>query len=190
VNNVVCGQVPTLSPFVLATRASIPGGMGRYECSNEWAVGPLTPYGKKGKLLARVECSDGSSCDLGTTAGECTFSVAVCPNQTDDRVPRCTPTAIASYLLKKPLTTSADPVDVANAFALLNGLAPLGPSVFGLLDDSVQYLVPPTSSACTSPIAIRVPLKNGKKGSRVLKVEAMRPDGKKDADALTLVCRP
>jgi hypothetical protein len=62
--------------------------------------------------------------------------------------------------------------------------------VFGLDEDSVLYLVAPSSSACTAPIAIRVPLKNGKKGTRVLKVEAERPDGKKDADALTLVCRP
>ena len=191
-NNTICAHTQGLSPFVVAVDTRIPGGgSAQTDCASEWAAGSGITYTKKGKPNNVLTCKDGqSSCDTNPTAGQCALSFKVCPNTTDARL-QCTPTSIASYELSKPLPDAKDPTDAANAATILAALEALGPNtVAGKHGSVVTYTSALTASDCSASIAVTVPLKNGKKANRVIKLKAKRADGQVDTDTLTLTCTP
>lgn len=191
-NNTICAHTEGLSPFVVAVDTRIPGGgSAQTDCASEWAAGSAVTFTKKGKPNNVLTCKDGeSSCDANPAAGQCALSFKVCPNSADARL-QCTPTSIASYELSKPLPNAKDPTDAANAATILAALEALGPNtVAGKHGSVVTYSSALTASDCSASIAVNVPLKNGKKANRAIKLKATRADGKVDTDTLTLICTP
>src|SRR5438094_986593 len=60
------------------------GGTGRADCYSEFEVDNVA-------TARSVKCMDNTACDADTTCGQCTIGVALCLNQTDPNVPKCTP---------------------------------------------------------------------------------------------------
>src|SRR5206468_8042801 len=99
------------------------GGPPGPECLAEWRVmNAAGRPGADGKAPARQRCRDGDvGCDADRAAGTCTFSVALCFDHADARLPRCRAAPIESWTLVKP-TSGAD------VEGMLAAAARLGPS--------------------------------------------------------------
>ena len=204
VGNEICGKVSTLSPFVLAFSTNIPGGTGvksKTDCINEFNAGLVVSVTRKGIPKHKVVCKDNDpTCDMDPTLGTCGFDLSICPNQSDVRLPNCTPTDIADMLLIKPSGIDAtDPVDALNAYRIAELLFErFSPNAFITILDPVEAIVSPpaTSNSCLSVMSaagmpIEVPLKNGTKtGKRVIKLRATTSSGVQDTDTITLICEP
>jgi hypothetical protein len=154
------------------------GGPARPECLATWRVmNAAQRPGGDGKAAVRQRCHDGDAgCDGDTTAGTCTFSVAVCLDHEDARLGSCRPQAIESWTL---LGNAPSP-------DLLNAVAALGPSA---VDGGSVTFQPPldASERCTAPVAVVVPVR----GKLVLRTRTVAAGGTpRDADALRLVCLP
>ena len=163
----------------------MPGGGGppRPECLAEWRVTNAGGRpGADGKAAVRQRCRDGDAgCDADPSAGTCTFTVALCFDRRDPRLPRCHPAAIESWTLVKP--AAGQDVD-----DLLAAAARLGPSTTAA--GTVSF-VPPldASERCTDPVEIVVPTRGRRPGVRVLRTRTTAAAGHpRDADALKLVC--
>ncbi|MFQ5667418.1 MAG: hypothetical protein ACE5I7_13455, partial [Candidatus Binatia bacterium] len=169
------------------------GGSKKTDCVSEWSVGLNATFTRRGKPSKKLVCKDGQgSCDTDSTAGQCTFSLAICANAMDPRLPKCAPSSITEYTVLKPRPDAKNSTDAANAANLLAAIELLGAnSVSGKHVNVVTFAAPLSANTCTGPIAVTVPLKpNGKQGKKVLRVRAIRADGKKDTDSLKLLCAP
>src|SRR5262249_55861188 len=159
------GCSPTCQVELPATAQRIPGkGSATTDCALEWAMDRPAVDGK-GVPSIKQKCQDGAACDSGSTAGECTFSVWICANNTDPHLPTCHPGAGANGIgtvvqasVSKPSTNDAAvrPEDAANRQALLQGTA------------AAQSA---TANFCGPRLQIRVPLKApGRKGVKTLSI--------------------
>jgi hypothetical protein len=154
------------------------GGPPRPDCLAEWRV---TNAGQRpggdGKAVVRQRCHDGDpGCDGDTTAGTCTFDVAVCFDHTDARLGSCQPELIESWALLGRATNA----DVASA------VAALGPSAVG--GGSVTFQPPlDASERCTAPVAVVVPVRGKLALTTRTTAAAAVP---RDTDTLRLVCVP
>ena len=85
------------------------GGPPGPECLAEWRVmNAAGRPGADGKAAVRQRCRDGDvGCDADRAAGKCTFSVALCFDHADTRLPRCRAAPIESWTIVKP-TSGAD----------------------------------------------------------------------------------
>jgi len=163
------------------------GGPPGPECLAEWRVmNAAGRPGADGKAPARQRCRDGDSgCDADRAAGTCTFSVALCFDRTDARLPRCRPAAIGSWTVLKPAVGDGD-----DAARLLAAAAALGPSATA---GNALTFTPSldASERCTGPVAIVVPTRGRRPGVRVLRARTAGAGGHpRDLDALKLVCVP
>ena len=131
------------------------GGTGKADCYTEFEVDNVAPGNK-------VECMDGTACDTDSTPGQCTVNVALCVNQTDPNVPKCTP--------HPPLTSLT-----SNIGALVNR-TPLVGSVCG----------------ASAPVVVMLGGKNhNKPHTFTVKVTALSSGKpKKDVDKLKIKCTP
>src|SRR4029077_11592868 len=147
--------------LLLVTRAAaglIPGGGTlRSDCYVEFDV-------QGASVLKTVTCTDGDpSCDNdGQCDGTCSFSVALCPNQTDSSVPSCTPSSLTAQ-------------------TIVNG-ATLNP---------VPDLAGSTCGAAAN-VSVSTRKGGTKKGKKTIHVKATATSGKpkKDTDKLILICLP
>lgn len=176
----------------------VPGtGRTTTECVTEWLVEPVPPV-ERSRLVrrnapaGRVVCHDGdTSCDFDGSGkdGACTFHVAVCVNNHDPRAAAagCTPTSLASYLVRQPRAIRPrDAFDAANGAALRAAVASLT-TPGGIVSGGLVSFVPPAASTagCTPFQDIRIPV-----GTRTLRASARTAGGAVDTDQLSLRCLP
>ncbi len=222
VRNSLCLSFLVLSAtlFVLApARAShaglcdgatpcVPGkGSSKTDCLIEWLVTP-TPADVGGFPTGKIECTDGDACDAdGQANGECTFSVAVCINNVDSRLPSCdaaafklSSLAIDVAQLRKPARIKKDGYDALNKRLLAEALRSIDVPTVVKKEGTIAPAPGSTTETCSSPAMLKVPVKakNGStaKARKTVKVAAFAPPapgktrGKKDSDALRLTCLP
>src|SRR5581483_11734839 len=94
----------------------IPGGAlgSRTECFIEWRLQPAPPRDGAGVPIALARCRDGDpACDTDGANGSCRFSLALCVNDSDPRLARCTPSDIARIEVKAPSKVSRKALDRA-----------------------------------------------------------------------------
>ena len=159
------------------------GGPTRFDCLVETLVkAPLTI--RRGFPAPTVRCLDNDpACDYEPAAGQCTFRMAWCLNQTDDRI-ACGAAAIGRVVVRGPAAGS-----------VLDAVAKLAPQAASRSGAALVFANPfTTPEACTDLMGISVALrKNGRRpGKLVLKATAVgvgRPRAK-DADRVRLVCLP
>ena len=161
------------------------GGPPGPECLAEWRVmNAAGRPGADGKAAVRQRCRDGDvGCDADRAAGTCTFSVALCFDHADARLPRCRAAPIESWTLVKP-TSGAD------VEGMLAAAARLGPSSAA---GTALTFSPPleASERCTDAVAIVVPTRGRRPGVHVLRARTAAAGGhRRDMDALKLVCLP
>jgi hypothetical protein len=200
--NIICATVSSLSPFAALPQTDVPGGKGgSTDCITEARLRrnpfslldsaadlPTIPFKKGLPDGNKISCRDGDPCDADEVAGQCTFTVSICPNQTDNRF-ACTPTNVARYVVKKPNPAKPkDQTDTANAGALVGELAALGAS--SVSGNQVTYSPSLTSSSCSDPFSFVVPLKLGKKANRQIQLDALTASGIADKNKLKLTCLP
>ena len=153
---------------------------------------PTTPFLDKVGFPSRTQaCTDGDpACDADRTAdGTCTFRVSVCLDQADPNLLVCTAAGSSGYQVRKPVPTSKDPIDKANALALVNALTALGGTATGTKQNDVHFTTPLAAPTCTAFASIEVPLKHGKVTNKNLR--GCGELGKcVDADRLKLRCLP
>jgi len=145
--------------------------------------------GYDGKVTSTQRCKDGDpGCDADTVPGTCTFTVGLCFDRIDARFARknkqCTRSRLAGWMLLKP-TAAADPTNVA---ALVGAVAALGATTSG---SSVTFTPPhEVGELCTASVAIVVPTKGARPGTRLFKSRTTAVGAPADGDTLKLVCLP
>jgi photosystem II stability/assembly factor-like uncharacterized protein len=195
-NKIVCGDVTSFSSFAVGVLTQLPGGgSASTDCISEWGVGGNAAFNKRGKPLKKLVCRPGEACDSGGTPNACTFSVSVCALPPDPRFPSCFPSDIAQYRLAAPQPNARDPINAANAAAVMNALEALGPNTLsGRHLNVVTYATPVTGSVCSGTIPITVPLRTTahglRAGTKSLRLKAQTSSDVVDTDTLRLVCRP
>ena len=139
-----------------------PGGKGKADCYSEFEVTNVATANS-------VTCMDNDpACDTDILCGQCTIGVALCINQTDPNVPKCTP--------HPPLTSLT---------------ATVPPPALGALNIPSDL----SSTACGAAGSVVVPLKvkGGKQKPFKSKVSVVAVSGTKpttDRDKLKIKCLP
>ncbi|MBI4519158.1 MAG: S8 family serine peptidase [Deltaproteobacteria bacterium] len=148
------------------------GGSRLTDCLVEWQFAPRAMVRMRSRPLAL--CRDGDpGCDRDTSAGQCTFELALCFNVPDGRIPFCrTNDPITRLTLFVPAATPPDPIDAGNAAALADVL-PATP----LADQK----------ACSKPIRLTVPVGASGRGVRSVRLTA-ESLGRRDSDRAHLIC--
>lgn len=151
----------------------VPGnGAAASECAHEfYGLELVAPA--PGKKARKAICADGDPCDAdGTVNDRCLFPAGFCLEIADSRLPACTPSPVVDF------SVTTKPVNLAVAAAAA----------------AVQNALPVSTPACFFSDGIAVPVTvrpRGKSAGRAtLRVKATRANGKKDADAVTLLCAP
>lgn len=186
VTTVACSP-PALACTDAAPGTCVTGTSTTAACEFEWLVDPNLVLVEKTQLPGRtVSCADGQPfCDAdGTADGQCTFRVAACLNNADPRL-ACAVAAVDSLTLTKPLPTSTDPANQANANTLLAALTAVDPGSMGSrVGNRVTYGLPAaTPNVCTDYLNIVVPVRR----TRRLAVRLQTSAGTA-ANRLTLRC--
>ncbi|MEO6029529.1 MAG: hypothetical protein ABIR79_21910 [Candidatus Binatia bacterium] len=146
---------------------------------------------KRGRPYWLQTCrNDDPGCDFDLGAGVCEFRVAVCLNNVDPLLPECAAAGVpnAIRVVQPRLRTDPD-----NYTRLLAAFDELRDAATGATDLALP-VAPTDRNLCSTPFAIRVPLKDGKKGRVILRTqgESVITDPKvtKDKDQVMLVCTP
>jgi hypothetical protein len=152
---------PTVVPTAAPVPLLVPGGGGTgTDCVAEWTVTsrPITP-----PPVTTVDCVDGDpSCDLDGVANDiCHFRVGICLTGTDPLLPDCSAApGLVSFKLQSPQPGASNPLDAANAAALITTLGDLlnaSPGGTGLnffTFSPPRVLTPPAH--CTAPVTLQV----------------------------------
>ena len=166
-----CGGVDDLAPAVLGYPDTCPAVT---DPDGSACGGPIST------LSDLVDCV---TCVAGHLA-ECTDHAAVPAFLAYP--PEC---AAPGYQVRKPVLTSKDPTDAANAAALVKVLTALGGTATGTKHNDVHFATPLAAQACTGFAAIEVPLRKGQATQKTL-----RGCGElgtcQDNDRLKLRCLP
>jgi len=161
----------------------VPEAVKSTDCALEWSISPVPPLDpKKGVPTAKINCLDNDpACDADTTPGQCTFNVGACVNVADSRF-TCTPTDVATYLLKKPSAKDAARPD-KNKFARDNRRN---------LDLGLDSLIPTgTTNVCSDERPFVVPLKKGiKKATLQIQAVSTSAGAISDKDTIKFTCLP
>ena len=196
---VVAAATPRTADAVCASGGTIsdvndcvPVGKGSKDCYAEWSITLANgdpPPDKNGFPDKNVTCVDNDpACDLDVTPGQCTFSVGVCVNVTDPRIPGCLPTSADTFELKNPSDKDAlkkahkDPFFRDNRRALLSAIESVLPTAAG--------------DACSDEVKIVVPMKKKfkdgdvefKKGKGKIGYKQSDLANNKDSDTLKFTC--
>jgi hypothetical protein len=174
----------------------VTGLSGLGKCTLEWLVYPNLTHTAAGLPGRTVTCSDGQPfCDFDNTVdGACTFHVAACLNSQDPRV-SCSAASITNVKLVRPLPTSTNATDSANATRLLTALSTADPGSTGT-QSGAQIAYSPVSTsanACTTFVDIVVPLRTV--GTRTLRgvrtvIVTANTTTTPSRNLLTLFCTP
>ena len=175
--------------------ACLPGGVAssRTDCIVEWLLTPAPPPGPGGIPSRTVLCRDGDpSCDRDMAAnGACVFDLALCVNASDPRLPRCTPTDVATLTITSPRKTSRKQLERGVHAQLASAFGPTGELGVG----TTRLRANATPDYCTSSVPVTLPLAVSGTGAlrpaklRVgVKATSSRSGG--DSDVLSLQCLP
>lgn len=166
------------------------------ECALEMLVDPPpTVAPRTGWPASKVECRDGTACDLdGTVNRSCRFRVALCLNNRDPRLP-CVPRDLERVRLRRPARGAREPKEAQAAVALLEALGAVASSVVeGRRADEVRFT--PSLGApdvCTGYVDVQVPLRGARGRLRIVtRATGVLPPGAgalpRDRDRLRLEC--
>ena len=149
-------------------------GAARRRCALEWLPMARLLYGHS-LPASVVHCRDGDrSCDNDRLAGQCTFRVLVCIDNTDPRFPSCAaPETDSVEVVSADARRGADRVSATNSAALSGALDALT----GVPDE------------CTAPVKLVVPTRGKRAGGRVFALRAHTQAGGVQSK-LRLVCDP
>src|SRR5688572_23311564 len=131
-----------------------------------------------GVSAPKIRCVDGDpACDTdGAANGACRVVVRLCLNVVDPALPRCTPSDVASLVVKNaaPGRRGHDP-----QLAALAAAVPTLPTDAAVCSEAV-------------PVYAAVPTRRNRfrPGSRRVRTVAVTSDGAKDVDAVTVRCDP
>jgi hypothetical protein len=168
-------RVDVLAAMNAVDRVSRPvrgGGSRRTDCLAEWNFSSATAMVTQ--PIPTATCHDGDpGCDADDRAGQCTFTLSVCFNVEDRRLPRCTTEApITGYRFSSPSALpSHDALEAANAAVLAAALPALP-----LAD----------SNHCTETVPFIVPVGS----TKWIRFTTQAADGRRDADRLRFTCLP
>ena len=155
------------------TGVFIEGQGNKVGCQSEWLVSIGDPdTDKKGKPSRKQACIDGDPrCDVdGEVNSSCTLMARPCFNVPDEDLPDCDPASrVERIQLKKPLPGSNNPVDDANAQAIVDSLVTLGTQVEA--DGTIYSSGGPISgeTVCGPPVELVVPF-SGKSAKKTFKL--------------------
>jgi hypothetical protein len=147
------------------------------DCAMEFYGVELVPS-SEGRPARSAICVDGEECDAdGAADGACTYSLGLCFNVTDSRLPDCTPTGIASVTLVRE--------------------NPEGMGASALVADAAGA-VPVGSPTCLYGEGVRLPLREGSepgqyrrsKGRVQIRATTTGSPSATDTDAIRLECQP
>src|SRR5688572_19202816 len=161
----------------------VPENVKSTDCALEWSITPVPPLDpKKGVPTAKILCVDNDpACDADTLVGQCTFNVGVCLNVADSRF-TCTPTDLATSLVKKPSAKDALRLD-KNRFARDNRQTAL----LAFADLGATG----TQNVCSEERPFVVPLKKGiKKATLQIQAVATSTALVADKDTIKFTCLP
>jgi cysteine-rich repeat protein len=172
------------------------GGPPSGDCAFEWLLPAVPTPALPSRTFVCYEGDPYCDTDPDIQDGRCAIPVALCINNHDPRL-LCTPTGVAAVAVRRPIPgRPTDTADAANVSALESAVHDgLGVTV---LRHGEAYL-PGTSNSlpdfCADPVAISVPLKLRRSGAysrgrRILRVQSLTPDDRRDTDVLRLECRP
>lgn len=149
-------------------------------CQAQWLLQIDDPdTNKKGQPSFKQVCVDGDfSCDAdGVVNNSCSFLMSPCVNVPDDDLPECDPSRrVEKITLKKPLPSSNNTQDAANASAIVTSLTTLGTTVEA--DGVTIQTGQPVSgtTVCGSPLEVQVPF-DGKSGKKTFKLRTQNEVG-------------
>ncbi len=163
-------------------------------------MSPAPPLTGKGMPKNKYVCYEGDlRCDIDGTPdnNSCTVAANFCINNEDSRFPDCLVTAIDAFQVKKPSSTSLDPVDNTNLLALESAAGGGGMGV-SILRQNLPFASGARNlnhNMCTGTVPILVPLKvtpTGKRltGRRSLKIQVTAGTGFIDTDSVKIQCKP
>jgi len=181
-----------------------PGGTTSADCNVEWMPEAEPIFNARGIRQSKVVCYEGDPrCDVDPNLvnGRCTVRVRPCLNNSDPRIPRCSPSAIASMSLLGPPRPSA--VDNLNRDTFENamGAGGFGVTVFRNATsnrgrpETIHEGVPQgTPNLCGDPVDVIVPLLSRgtrvRKGISRIRTRATAVNGRVDSDTTIIECRP
>jgi hypothetical protein len=170
------------------------GGKKRSDCLLEFnPMGEPTRTKKTHRIRNLFRCTDGDTwCDRdGLKDGWCTFGVALCLDNADPRLPRCTPSSMVSVEVVRPNPASTSPVSQANAQALERGLTGLGLGIERqgtLITPGTTTIGPNVCSPLVHLVAPAPAEPDAKPVRRKIRLRARAYDGRRDPDRLVLEC--
>src|SRR5262249_4890427 len=123
------------------------GGKVATDCRSEWQVANATntPFLDNHRFPNRVQvCTDRDpACDpVRTAGGTCPYRGSVCWDQGAPNLLVCPSSGTPGYQVRKPVPTAKDPIDAANATALVNALTALGGTATGTKLNDVHFTTP------------------------------------------------
>ncbi len=181
----VAGLIVGLGSLIVARQAlaacpgdcPIPGGTSKKtECLVEYSGATFNSPPTKPK---NIVCTDGDpTCDAdGVANGACRLDLTVCLNNADPRFPDCSTATINTY------TVSNGKVGSKRFDPQLEALRA-----------AVQGLLPTSSTVCSSPQTITIPLKVSKtifkKGKKKVSSKGITSLNVKDSDTINYTCMP
>ncbi|MCC6764897.1 MAG: hypothetical protein IT293_09560 [Deltaproteobacteria bacterium] len=181
--------LPTAAPATLLVPG---GGVGATDCVVEWTVAgrAVTP-----PPTTTVDCTDGDpACDLDGAADDaCHLRVGFCLIGSDPNLPDCPAAAtLASFTLQSPQPTSSNPIDAANAAALVGAIADLtGTAPGGASGNAFTFAPPlalPPSANCTMPVEVVVERRGLARRTERLRARGIADAGANDSDTVYLGC--
>jgi cysteine-rich repeat protein len=161
------------------------GGSIASDCWAAWRMentSNVPLYDSRGRINRKQRCRDGDpACDFDAIAGQCTFHVAVCVNNSEPA--GCEPVRLLSWSVRKPSAkqAAAQPVLATLRSALTTAVVP---NVVGA----------GTPNLCSPYADVTLPLKGSpgayKASKLALGADGTSYDGLIDGDTLALRCDP
>jgi hypothetical protein len=190
---------PSVTPTpVTPATLLIPGGGGAVtDCVTEWTVrgAAVDP-----PSLTTFSCTDGDpTCDGdGVVNDLCLFSLGICLGGTDPRLPECfAADGVSLFALQGPQPNSSNPIDAANALALLDAVSDLvGAEPGGTGNNTFTFspplvLIPPHHCTATAAVTVErrgLDRRTERFRARAVAVAADGSSGADDGDILYLTC--
>ena len=158
------------------------------ECLVEWRVeGVNLPLDRAGAPIAKASCHEGDpACDAGGPTDSCIFTVAMCTNNADPRLPACRPGDVSGFDVRSPKKASPIAFDRIVYRQIVDAFGPTGN--LGVRPGLFRNATP---NHCET---MQFELRLGSDGLRPSKmkidVKTVSSDGRSDTDKLLLTCLP
>ena len=158
------------------------------ECLVEWRVeGVNLPLDRAGAPIAKASCHEGDpACDAGGPTDSCIFTVAMCTNNADPRLPACRPGDVSGFDVRSPKKASPIAFDRIVYRQIVDAFGPTGN--LGVQPGLFRNATP---NHCET---MQFELRLGSDGLRPSKmkidVKTVSSDGRSDTDKLLLTCLP